>query len=148
VTRRAAAGREPRDLYEALQVHPEAEPEVIQGAYRRLAQKYHPDRNPGSAEASRRAREINRAYQVLGDPERRAEYDRARRSASGPNRPDDARERGRWASLPGRPSGPGRRRLVAAAALTLVAASPLLVFRLGLWLGHALGVVVQAGRVH
>ena len=66
---------ESADLYEILQVHPTAQPEVIQTAYRRLAQIYHPDRNP-AADASARMAEINRAYEVLSDPQQRAAYDR------------------------------------------------------------------------
>ena len=54
------------DLYEILQVHPAAEAEVIQAAYRRLAQKYHPDVNPG-ADAQRRMAALNDAYAVLSD---------------------------------------------------------------------------------
>jgi curved DNA-binding protein CbpA len=65
------------DLYKLLQVDSEADPEVIQAAYRRLAQKFHPDLAPG-AEAADRMVAINGAWEVLGDPVRRAEYDRQR----------------------------------------------------------------------
>lgn len=68
---------ESADLYEILQVHPAAHPEVIQAAYRRLAQIYHPDRNP-APDASERMAEINAAYAVLNDPQQRAAYDRQR----------------------------------------------------------------------
>ena len=67
-----------QDHYAVLQVHPEAEPEVIAAAYRSLAQLYHPDRNP-SPEAGPRMVQINLAYEVLRDPERRAAYDNRRR---------------------------------------------------------------------
>ena len=73
-------------LYETLQVHPSAHPEVIQAAYRRLAQLYHPDRNP-SPDAVEQMAAINHAYDVLGDPQRRAAYDRER-SGDGGNRTD------------------------------------------------------------
>jgi curved DNA-binding protein CbpA len=63
------------DLYRVLQVHPEADPEVIQAAYRRLAQRHHPDA-PGGSDA--RMAELNDAYAVLMDPQRRSEYDRRR----------------------------------------------------------------------
>lgn len=65
------------DLYEVLQVHPAAEPEVIEAAFRRLSRKYHPDLNPapGATEATQR---LTAAYQVLRDPARRAAYDRDR----------------------------------------------------------------------
>jgi len=64
-----------KDYYEILQVHRKAEQEVIDAAYRKLAQKYHPDvsKDPNAA---RRMKEINVAYQVLGDPNRRMEYDK------------------------------------------------------------------------
>ncbi|MFI5258094.1 MAG: J domain-containing protein [Candidatus Limnocylindrales bacterium] len=65
------------DLYEVLQVHPRAESEVIRAAYRTLARKYHPDHG-GDA---RRMIEINDAWDVLGDPRRRAAYDAERASA-------------------------------------------------------------------
>ena len=68
---------ESADLYEILQVHPSAYPEVIEAAYRRLAQIYHPDRNP-APDAEERMTEINRAYEVLRDPQKRAAYDRQR----------------------------------------------------------------------
>ena len=62
------------DLYETLQVSPTAEPEVIEAAYRRLALKYHPDKNP-SPDADERMKQLNRAYEILQDPARRAKYD-------------------------------------------------------------------------
>ncbi|MGH2467563.1 MAG: J domain-containing protein, partial [Candidatus Limnocylindrales bacterium] len=62
-----------RDVYRILQVHPEADPDVIQAAYRRLARRYHPDTPGGSGE---RMAELNAAYAVLNDPVRRADYDR------------------------------------------------------------------------
>ena len=68
---------EAEDLYEILQVHPSAHPEVIQAAYRRLALLYHPDRNR-SPEAARLMARLNRAYDVLRNPEKRAAYDRNR----------------------------------------------------------------------
>jgi curved DNA-binding protein len=63
-----------KDYYDILQVTPNAEQEVIEAAYRRLARKYHPDVNRDPATAAR-MRELNEAYEVLGDPRRRAEYD-------------------------------------------------------------------------
>ncbi len=62
------------DLYEVLQVHPRAEPEVLRAAYRVLARKYHPDHG-GDA---RRMITLNDAWDVLGDPVRRAAYDSSR----------------------------------------------------------------------
>jgi curved DNA-binding protein CbpA len=68
------------DAYKVLQVDPEADLDVIQAAYRRLAQKYHPDvGSAGGAEAERMI-SINRAWEVLKDPKRRAAYDLERRT--------------------------------------------------------------------
>ncbi len=70
------------DPYKILQVDSEADPEVIQAAYRRLAQKYHPDVAPGP-EAAERMKAINVAWEILGDPARRAAHDRERAEAAG-----------------------------------------------------------------
>jgi curved DNA-binding protein CbpA len=69
------------DHYKTLQVDPEADPEVIQAAYHRLARKFHPDTGP-AADAGRMAL-LNAAWEVLGDPARRAAYDRARAAMPG-----------------------------------------------------------------
>ena len=75
---------ESEDLYEVLQVHPGAHPEVVQAAYLRLALLYDPDKNP-SPEASRSAMaRINRAFEILGDPEKRAAYDQTRQGQANP----------------------------------------------------------------
>ena len=72
----------PIDAYKVLQVDSEAEDEVIQAAYRRLAQKYHPDVvGPGSSSDGRMA-SINKAYEILRDPVRRRAYDRERRATT------------------------------------------------------------------
>ncbi|MDF1521244.1 MAG: molecular chaperone DnaJ [Trueperaceae bacterium] len=64
------------DYYELLGVARDADDGVIKSAYRKLALKYHPDRNPDDASAEERFKEINEAYAVLSDREKRARYDR------------------------------------------------------------------------
>lgn len=66
------------DLYSILGVLSDAEDIVIRAAYKALAQKYHPDRYPDQDEAVRRMAEVNQAYEVLGNPERRRQYDISR----------------------------------------------------------------------
>lgn len=65
----------PADYYQLLGLKKNAAPEEIKRAYRKLAVKYHPDKNPGSKEAEDRFKEINEAYAVLSDPKKREEYD-------------------------------------------------------------------------
>lgn len=64
-----------RDYYEVLGVAKDAPEEEIKKAYRRMALKYHPDRNPGDKEAEQKFKEAAEAYEVLGDGERRKQYD-------------------------------------------------------------------------
>lgn len=65
-----------RDYYEILGVDRSADAEEIRRAYRRMAMKYHPDRNPGDAEAEARFKEAAEAYEVLSDAQKRERYDR------------------------------------------------------------------------
>lgn len=65
-----------KDYYSVLGVDRTASAEDIKRAYRQLALKYHPDRNPGNKEAEEKFKEAAEAYSVLGDPEKRATYDR------------------------------------------------------------------------
>jgi molecular chaperone DnaJ len=65
------------ELYKTLGVSKKASEDEIKKAYRKLARKYHPDRNPGDKEAEEKFKEISAAYDVLGDPEKRKEYDEA-----------------------------------------------------------------------
>ena len=65
-----------KDYYKILGVSRDADEKTIKKAYRKLAMKYHPDRNPGKEkEANEKFKEINEAYAVLGDPEKRRQYD-------------------------------------------------------------------------
>lgn len=63
------------ELYKTLGVSKKATDEEIKKAYRKLARKYHPDRNPDDKEAEDKFKEISAAYDILGDPEKRKEYD-------------------------------------------------------------------------
>jgi molecular chaperone DnaJ len=65
-----------RDYYEVLGVRRDASEQELKQAYRRLAVKYHPDKNPGNKEAEEHFKEIAEAYQVLSTPDLRARYDR------------------------------------------------------------------------
>ena len=64
-----------RDYYEVLGVSRDADDATLKKAYRQLAKKYHPDMNPGDAEAERKFKEASEAYAVLSDPEKRRQYD-------------------------------------------------------------------------
>ena len=64
------------DYYETLGVGRSADEKELKGAFRKLAMKYHPDKNPGDAEAERKFKELGEAYEVLKDPQKRAAYDR------------------------------------------------------------------------
>tara|TARA_B100001093_G_scaffold518644_1_gene604248 strand:+ start:313 stop:1446 length:1134 start_codon:yes stop_codon:yes gene_type:complete len=64
------------DYYELLGVQRDCDPDGLKRAYRKLAMQYHPDRNPGDSKAEARFKEINEAYEVLKDGDKRAAYDR------------------------------------------------------------------------
>ena len=70
------SARHPRDPYETLGVSRSAPVEEIKTSYRKLAMKYHPDRNPGNAEAEESFKEISQAYDILIDADKRAAFDR------------------------------------------------------------------------
>lgn len=70
------SSRHPRDPYETLGVSRSAAVEEIKTSYRKLAMKYHPDRNPSDAAAEESFKEISQAYDILIDPDKRAAYDR------------------------------------------------------------------------
>lgn len=64
-----------RDYYEILNISKDASQDEIKSSFRKLAKKYHPDLNPDNKEAEQKFKEINEAYEVLGDPEKRRRYD-------------------------------------------------------------------------
>ena len=64
-----------QDFYDVLGVSKEVDSNSLKSAYRRLAMKYHPDKNPGDSEAEKKFKEISEAYEVLSNPEKKAGYD-------------------------------------------------------------------------
>ncbi|TMC14972.1 MAG: J domain-containing protein [Chloroflexi bacterium] len=83
-----------KDYYKILNISREATADEIKKAFRKLARKYHPDVNPGNKKAEEKFKEINEAYEVLSDPDKRRKYD-----TLGPN----------WQEQFGTPFGAGRR---------------------------------------
>jgi curved DNA-binding protein len=95
-----------RDYYEVLGVAKSASEADLRKAYRELARKYHPDRNPGDKEAETKFKEVNQAYDVLGDAKKRAQYDQfgadfEQAGARGPGGPGAGGFHFRW----GEPGG-------------------------------------------
>lgn len=70
-----------RDYYEVLGIQKGADASAIKKAYRKMAKKYHPDANPGDKEAEEKFKEVNEAYEVLSDDQKRAAYDQYGHSA-------------------------------------------------------------------
>src|SRR5262245_31024975 len=76
------------DPYKILGVEKGATQDEIQKAYRQLAKKLHPDLNPGNKQAEERFKELSAAYDIVGDPAKRAKFDRGEIDASGAERPE------------------------------------------------------------
>ena len=76
---------EKRDYYEVLGLNKSASDDEIKKSYRKLAKKYHPDMNPGDKQAEENFKEVNEAYAVLSDPEKKSKYDQFGHSAFDPS---------------------------------------------------------------
>src|SRR5438128_737429 len=70
-----------RDFYEILGVSKDASPDEVKKAYRKVAMQYHPDRNPGDKPSEEKFKEAAEAYEILSDPDKKAQYDRFGHSA-------------------------------------------------------------------
>ena len=81
---------EKRDYYEVLGLQKGASDEDIKKAYRKLAKKYHPDLNPGDKTAEQNFKEVNEAYEVLSDKDKKARYDAYGHAGVDPNMGADA----------------------------------------------------------
>ncbi len=98
-----------KDYYKVLGVDKKASTDDIKKAYRKLAMKYHPDRNPGNKAAEEKFKEINEANEVLSDPQKRARFDQISNSYSSWQQAGGAPGSFRWEDIFGGGSGGGQR---------------------------------------
>jgi curved DNA-binding protein len=94
-----------KDYYKTLGVARNADEKEIKKAFRKLAQQYHPDKNPGDKSAEARFKEINEAYTVLSDPDKRAKYDKFGAQWEQYERAGGRPEDFNWGGMGGQPSG-------------------------------------------
>ena len=95
-----------RDYYDVLAVSKKATHDEIKRAYRKLARKYHPDVNPGDKSAEKKFKEVQEAYDVIGDADKRKKYDQFGRAAFEPGAagPGGKTWSYQWSSRPGQGS--------------------------------------------
>src|SRR4051812_34024326 len=108
-----------KDYYATLGVNKGSSEKEIKQAFRKLARKHHPDVNPGDKAAEAKFKEINEAYEVLGDPDKRKKYDelganwrmyeQAQRAGGGPGQPGSPFDSDRWSVNYGGGQGGGYR---------------------------------------
>src|SRR4051812_50162860 len=98
-----------RDPYSVLGVDRKASAEEIKKAYRKLARQYHPDRNPDDPKAEERFKEIQSAYDIVGDPDKRKQYDRGGIFFGSGGRGGGPSAGGGQGGVRGLPGGGGRR---------------------------------------
>src|SRR5438105_12436733 len=75
-----------KDFYEILGVSKTASQDKVKKAYRKVAMQHHPDRNPGDKSAEEKFKEAAEAYEIVNDPDEKAQYDRFGHNAFGPGR--------------------------------------------------------------